>query len=490
MDPGTTHDSWAFYGRQSEIAALRAMLARGRFFFLRVTGRRRIGKTALVLHALREGGRRVAYVQVADADPAGVVLGAREHLRLSGVPGALPSDLFELAATVGRLVREGWVVVLDEYQAFARRALYPFNSALQFEVDRLRAPGGAEVSGGLILLGSIQTEMEALLGGTRAPLFGRTTDVLHLSHLAPSVTAHILARHGRLDGPRLLFFWSLLHGIPKYWRDAFELDVLGSQRRAGLDRLFFSGTAPLAAEGSSWLLEELRGRYDPLLRYLARNPGSGRPDIAAHIGQTMGHASAQVGAWLAALEERFGLVERRNPALASARSRSGRYHIEDNFLAAWLGALADPVALIGVRPTADLLDEAERRLVTVEGHALERLVAALYEERSARGVGDFALADRVRGWWDRGDAEIDLVARAADGRLRLGSCKRSGDRLVADLGRFDGHIERFLAQHPELARERVERVAIAPELGKGQRAAIAARGWIAQDLGDLLEGLG
>jgi hypothetical protein len=131
---------WSFYGRERELGAISALLEAERFFFLRVTGRRRIGKTTLITEALRRSGRqRVAYVMVADADPAGVVLGAREHLRRSGVEDTGFRDLFGLASTIGRLVRDGWVVVLDEYQAFARKPLYLFNSALQFEVEPPRA---------------------------------------------------------------------------------------------------------------------------------------------------------------------------------------------------------------------------------------------------------------------------------------------------------------------------------------------------------------
>lgn len=491
MLPQNTPADWDFYGREVELSALHDLLSRPGFFFLRLTGRRRIGKTTLVTEALRRSGReRVAYVYVPDADPAGVVLGAREHLRLSGVQDVGFTDLFGLASTLGRLIDDGWVVVLDEFQAFARKPLYPFNSALQFEVDRLRSPGREPVRGGLIVLGSIQTEMEALLGGRRAPLFGRTTGVLHLEHLVPSVTAHILDRHGTLTGERLLFFWTLLQGIPKYWRDAYEVEALGADRREALRRLFFTGTAPLAADGAGWLLDELRGRYDPLLRYLARNPDAPRPDIAAHIGQTAGHSSQQVGAWLAALEDRFQLIERVRPAFGSPRGRKGRYRITDNFLVAWLGALADPVAFQGLRATDGLLDEVERRLPTLEGFALERLVAALYAERSRRGVGDLSLASPVHGWWDRKGAEIDLVAEdATSDRLRLGTCKRNADKLVADLPAFDRHIEALMKKHPKLRHRTVERVALAPTLTDAHRRDITAAGYLPQDLTDLLRGL-
>jgi AAA+ ATPase superfamily predicted ATPase len=483
---------WSFYGRERELGAISALLEAERFFFLRVTGRRRIGKTTLITEALRRSGRqRVAYVMVADADPAGVVLGAREHLRRSGVEDTGFRDLFGLASTIGRLVRDGWVVVLDEYQAFARKPLYLFNSALQFEVDQLRAPGSAPTRGGLIVLGSIQAEMDALLADRRAPLFGRATAVLELDHLAPSVTAQILTTHaGRLDGRRWLTLWTILQGIPKYWRDAHEVDALGAEPEVALTRLFFTGTAPLAADGTGWLLEELRGRYDPLLRYLAAHPNAPRADIAAHIADTAGHTSVQVGAWLAALEQRFGLIERTMPAFAEAPARSGRYRISDNFLLSWLGALATPVAFLGLRPMPELVAEAADRLSTLEGFALERLAAGLLHERSRRGFGDLSVSEPIRGWWDRSGAEVDLVlVHEPDRRVVLGTCKRAPARLVRDLPRFDAHVARLLATQPRLAGWRVEKIAISTRLDAEHRRACTAAGYLPRDLHDLTDGL-
>src|SRR5207344_1169226 len=150
----------------------------------RVTGRRGIGKTALVRQALRATGRdRVALLQVDDGEPAGVVARARRQLELSGVPEALlPTDLQTLAARLADLAADGWVVVLDEFQYFQKKSLYPFNSMLQFEVDRFRL-GERPARGGMVLLGSLHTEMMALLEDRRAPLFGRLSGGIELGHL-------------------------------------------------------------------------------------------------------------------------------------------------------------------------------------------------------------------------------------------------------------------------------------------------------------------
>lgn len=484
--------TWGFYGRRKELDELRDLFERPRWFLLRVSGRRRIGKTALVRRALAEAGRdRVAYVQIDDTDAAGVVASARRHLAMSGVPEEqLPVDLLTLAARIADLAAEGWVVVLDEFQYFHRKALSAFPSFLQFEVDRFRL-GERPASGGVVLLGSIHTEMVALLEDRRAPLFGRATRALDLDHLDVDAIVRILDVHADRAPERLLFLWTLFQGIPKYWQDAWETGVLGADRPTTLERLFFDSSAPLRTEGSGWLVDELRGRYDLFLRFIASHPGCSRADIVAHATSVKGYGDAQPGFYLGALEERFRIVERRDPVFSPHKTRRGRYYLSDNFLQAWLGALADPVAFVGIRETPGLVAEADARLAVAEGTALERLTAALYAYRSRHGLGDFALTDFVHGWWDRTGTEIDLVAVDAQSRrVRLVSCKRSADRLVADLGRFEGHIARFLAGMPRFAGWTVEKVAVAPRLEPQHRRAAGSAGYLPQDLVDLTMGLG
>src|SRR6202042_1686956 len=74
----------------------------------------------------------------------------------------------------------GLVVVLDEFQYFTRATLRSFNSFLQAEVDKLRNAGLKE--GGLFVLGSLHSEMSALLEDRAAPLYGRVTAQLKLDH--------------------------------------------------------------------------------------------------------------------------------------------------------------------------------------------------------------------------------------------------------------------------------------------------------------------
>jgi hypothetical protein len=66
---------WSFYGRRTELQQMQRILERRRWFFMQISGRRRIGKTALIQQALQGAGiARTLYVQIPDSDPAGVLI--------------------------------------------------------------------------------------------------------------------------------------------------------------------------------------------------------------------------------------------------------------------------------------------------------------------------------------------------------------------------------------------------------------------------------
>jgi hypothetical protein len=481
---------WGFYGRQSEIAALRAILARRRFFFLKVSGRRRIGKTSLVHQVMQaEAGRPVVYLPIPDSDPAGVVSQAREFLELFGLEAHAPADLRGFARAIAALVRQGRIVALDEFQYFARKTLYDFNSLLQTEVDQLAARAAA-IQGGLIVLGSIHTGMSALLEDRHAPLFNRLTDSLHLGHLDLASVLEILRTHADEDPGRLLFLWNMFEGVPKFYRDCYEQDALASDRTTLLRNMFFSSASPLRTEAENWFLRELRGRYDLVLKFIARNPGCSNGEITEHARSVEPESEKQVGGYLKILRERYQMIEALRPIFARPTQRNSRYYMCDNFLRSWLAALAAPAASMTFRPVEEAVAKADERLREAEGHGLERLVGMLYEERARKGIGDFALTERVRGYWDQRDTEIDLVAIDEGNRtVRLGACRRNPEKLLPGLARFEQHVERFLAARPALLSWRIEKAAITVRLPPDLRSALERRGYLAQDLPELIQGL-
>jgi AAA+ ATPase superfamily predicted ATPase len=478
---------WGFYGRAQEANELASILARRRWFFVQVTGRRRIGKTALIQEGLRRSGlERTLYIQIPDSDPIGVLNACNEYLETFGLSRQVRS-LKGLAELLGSLVRDGWVVALDEFQYFNRKPLYGFCSYLQAEVDALTREA-AGVKGGLIVLGSLHNEMTALLEDRAAPLYNRTTDVIRLGHLDVESILDLLEVHADLNPERFLFLWNLFEGVPKFYRDAYERDVLGADRADVLNAMYFSSSSPLRGEAQNWFLGELRGRYDMILQFVARHPGCNHADLLSAISELSPQEGKQAGGYLKHLTERYGMVARRLPVFAKPQARLGRYYIVDNFLRSWMVALQRPVSAIHFRPVEQLVEQADRLLADAEGFALEDLAGRIYEERSRKGLGEFPLSQRIDGYWDRAGVELDLVAISENTRrIRFGTCKRNAVNLMSSLsGLFEG-AKTFLLHHKQFADWQVEYCAIAPSIPKEIELKLKKVNVLPESLADMLK---
>src|SRR5271157_6094117 len=108
---------WGFYGRTDELRMTAEIIGRNRRFFVKMTGRRRIGKTTLIQHAIQSAGKKaILYIQTPDSAPAGVLSAVDDALESFGVSlDQFPRlrTLAEFARLISSLVRAGYIVVLD-----------------------------------------------------------------------------------------------------------------------------------------------------------------------------------------------------------------------------------------------------------------------------------------------------------------------------------------------------------------------------------------
>jgi AAA+ ATPase superfamily predicted ATPase len=484
--------NWGFYGRDREIADIRAILDRGRWFFCAVSGRRRIGKTSLIREALQAAGeRRFLYIQIPDSDERGVVQAFQDALESQGMPpdGVQKFRTFsDMANAIAALNASGTIVILDEFQYFHRKVLSPFQSLLQDRVDRLRDTD----KGGLIVLGSIHTEMSAILEDRTAPLFNRITDRIEIGHWDFTTLFQMFDAHGIVDPGQQLFLWTLFEGVPKFYRDAFDQGVLvpsPTYRSDTLRRLFFEGSSPLRDEADNWFLREFRGRYDTVLKLLARFGPCSHGALMDEFSRAGAETDTQLGGYLKILIEKYRMVECQRPIFATKKSRKTRYALTDNFLTAWLGALKRNVDAARIMPLERPLAAADADLATIEGVAFERMVRGLTVECSRKGVGDFVLSEMIQGYWDSADTEIDLIAidNLINGLVRFGSCKRSAAKhTVQELMEFDGHVDRFINTHggSRVRNLTLQKALYAPFFPEEQRHLLSAAGYVCRDLVD------
>jgi AAA+ ATPase superfamily predicted ATPase len=456
-----SHRRWGFYGRTAERSEITRILGLKHFFFCTISGRRRIGKTTLIREALKfHDDLPTLYLQVPDSDERGVVQAFRDAVEDSGLLDTLRSrdsnkieDIGEIrnfsvmARTIGFLCRAGAIVILDEFQYFHRTVLYEFTSHLQAEVDRLRDTR----RGGIFVLGSIHTQMTAILEDRNSPLFNRVTHRIELHHWKFETLFEMFDTHHVRDPGQMLFLWTLFEGVPKFYRDSYEEEALAptATRAKILRRLFFEGSSPLRDEAANWFLGELRGRIDSVLKLLARIQPCSYGQLMAEYMEVGPGRQRELSVYLTTLIDRYRMVEARQPVFSNKGQKKTRYVISDNFLSAWLFALARNVELARIRPVSGAVARADSALQICEGIALEKMVRLLTEETSQAGKGGLALSDTVKGYWNKAgesDIEIDLVAADNDERIvRFGSCKRSASRFTsAELSSFAENVGRFL----------------------------------------------
>ena len=492
---------WGFYGRAHELAELRRIVQTNRWFFCRIEGRRRIGKTTLLSRLSRENGDlggQLIYMQVPDSDERDVAATLRRSLESSDSEfsrGLAPSvvDFPSMVAAIGRLCREGFLVVLDEFQYFTRAKLGVFNSFLQAEVDKLRDAGLSR--GGLFVLGSLQSEMNALLDDKAAPLYGRVTAQLKLDHWEFQDLMAVFRSQGIECPSQWLTLWTFFEGVPKFYHDAYEQqlftvapDVFGPEL---LTRMFVRSSSPLAEEADTWFLRELRGKAVSVLHYLADHTGCNHKEMLAALNDA--HDATPVATVISRLVNNYHMVDRLQPVFSDSKSRNARYYIADNFLQAWLAVAKPAREAARMRPLEKALALASPRLETLEGASFEKLIRHLHVEMSLKGMGDFELSSLQLGYWNRprdvsDSIEIDLVALDDPGkRIRFGSCKR--DERAHDgaaLAKFEQHVGNFLKvrEHRRLADWTCEKVLFSPQFTAAHRAALEARGYVCRDLHD------
>ena len=494
---------WTFYGRQDELGALLEKMRGEHWFFGAIRGRRRIGKTALVQQALntlaedKPSQRPTLLVQLPDSTPADFAAVFRNALREAKLEGNINGsntlrDLPGIAMAIGSLCAADVIMVLDEFQICLNGPLSPFPSLLQAQVDRLQ--NNQSSVGGLIVVGSVQTEMEALLEDRKAPLFGRATFRMALDPWDIGTVFDVCENHGARDPIRCLTLWTLFGGVPKYWRhfaETEQLDLIPEWEKWATElceRLFLRSDAPLREEGENLLGHELRRSYLAILRTLAERRSCTHAELREALPE-----STSLGPYLRTLTQDLRLVEKELPVFADESSRGARYIVSDQFLSAWLQAIQPAVQAARILPASEVAKRFLPRLRTMEGHAFERMIRAASEEASRTDNSDFPLTDRVRGFWNRPrknltQMEIDLIAwNEEDRRVRFGSCKRTAERHdPKSLHAFSEHVGRFLSTSTGRRFQgwRQERALFSPRFSPEQRARLEADDWVCRDLTD------
>ncbi len=399
--------SMEFLDREFELERLNALMSAGQPALAVLYGRRRIGKTRLVVEWTRK--HRGIYA-VADRSVAVLQRRRMANVLAAKLPGFADVEYPTWDAFFARLAREavasGWTgpVVFDELPYLVAESP-ELPSILQRWIDHEARDAGLVVA----LAGSSQRMMQGLVLDSSEPLFGRATVVLNLGPLPPRVVSAIAKKGDELD---FLTAWG---GVPRYW----ELAAGGGPTREAVDRLVLDPLGPLHDEPDRLLLEEIPPAAS--LRPVLDAIGAGAHRVS-EIGGRLGRNATSLSRPLTRLTA-MGLVRRDVPFGEPPRaSRRSLYQIADPFTRLWFRVVAPHRGVLAVANRQTRLSLLDRAWPALRGTAWEDLMRSAVPGSSIAGI-EWGAAGR---WWRGNAAEWDVVARSLDGRKLLLGEARSG----------------------------------------------------------------
>ena len=350
-----------FFDRERELADLREIRERSREVaqFTVVTGRRRVGKTSLVVKSL--DGETYVYLFVERKSEKDLCeTFAREiNEKLGDVMFGTPERFEDVFGALMKLSASRHLnVVIDEFQEFRKINIGIFSSMQKlWDLYKERARIN------LVVTGSVNTLMVKLFRNRRAALYGRETAFMVVEPFATDVLKEILsAYHPGYRSEDLLALWTFTGGVAKYVELLIDSK---SWTRESMIKEIVRANSLFLDEGRAVLVEEFDreyGVYFSILCAIARGKTS-RNEIEQTVGR-------QVGGYLARLEDDYALIRKHQPLFAKTAAKTARYELNDNFLVFWFRFVYRYSYMLELKGYEQLREVIRRDYAVLSGHAL------------------------------------------------------------------------------------------------------------------------
>jgi AAA+ ATPase superfamily predicted ATPase len=386
-----------FYNRTNELKELRRIqeLSFGDHSRMTVvTGRRRIGKTSLIMRSVE--GLPTVYLFVGRKTEATL---CAEFIPVIAqtLDVYVPEEVKTFRSLFGYMMElaanRAFNLVIDEFQEF-----YNINPSVYSDMQNIWDMYRMKSHINLIVSGSVYSLMQNIFQGRREPLFGRADNIIKLSAFDLATLREIM-RDGRAEHTNddLLALYTFTGGVPKY------IELFCDNGAMCVDEMIafmVRENSPFAEEGRNLLIEEFGKHYAIYFSILSAISGgvNTQPAIEAALG------GKSVGGQLKRLIEDYNIVVRQRPILAKEGSQAVRYEIQDNFLRFWFNYFDRHRSLIEIRNFTGLQSIVKADYPTYSGIMLERYFKQQYAES--------CLYKAIGSWWEpKGDQyEIDIVA--------------------------------------------------------------------------------
>ena len=360
--------------------------------FTVMVGRRRIGKTSLLLESVR--GQKYLYLFVARKNEnllcSQFQSDAEKMLGLK-IFGTITQfrDLFEQLLIFA--TREHFTLIIDEFQEFES-----VNPAIFSDIQNLWDQYKDKARINFIACGSIYSLMMKIFENRKEPLFGRLSSKIILQPFSVSVTKEILREYNAKYNPEdLLCLYLLTGGVAKYIE--LLMDAGAVTHKQMLD-MVTRADSPFIGEGKDLLISEFGkeyGTYFSILQLIASGKNR-QSEIDSIIDKN-------TGAYLVNLEKEYSLIVRNKPMFSKSGSRRARWSVNDNYLRFWFRFIYPNQSLIEMGRFDLLREYIDKNYEQYSGLILEKY----FREKISESVR----VTEIGSYWDsKGENEIDIVA--------------------------------------------------------------------------------
>lgn len=383
-----------FYDRKEEIEKLREIrnLSHKAAQFTVLTGRRRIGKTSLVMKAYED--ETILYFFVTRSTESvlceefGREITEKLQIPLLGKPERF-ADIFDFLMELSKT--RPITLMIDEFQDFNR-----VNSAIFSQIQKSWDLKKGESKINLIVCGSVYSMMTKLFRDKKEPLYGRQTEFLKIEPFTPAVLKEILADYNpEYSKEDLLALYTYTGGVAKYVELLIDTAAITAEKMLGR---IIAKNSYFIYEGKNMLIEEFGrdyGRYFDILKLIATGHNT-RGDIE-------GILHAEVSGYMTRLENDYGLIAKNKPMFQKSANKNIVYAVSDLFLQFWFRYIYKYNYIIEANGYKKLADIVQRDYETYSGKTLEKYFKAVMRESEQ--------FTRIDSWWDRkGENEIDIIA--------------------------------------------------------------------------------
>ena len=383
-----------FFGRNKEISELQETnrLSEHTARFTIVTGRRRSGKTSLLLKAY-EDVSDMLYFFVARKSEAELckdfITEIMEKLQIP-ILGEVSrfADIFKFLMQLSKT--RHLTVVIDEFQDFKR-----VNPSVFSDMQKIWDLNKAEAHINLVVCGSIYSLMNVIFKGSKEPLYGRQTEEIKVRTFPPSTIWEVPDCYNpSFTAEDLLALYLYTGGVAEYVEMMMDS---GATNKTLMMEKFVCKNSYFINEGKNMLIEEFGRdytRYFEILQLIASGHTT-RSELESIM-------KTELAGYITKLENDYSLISRNMPMFQKS-NRNIRYQIEDNFLRVWFRYIYKYSYMLEVGANGKLKALMEKDYTTYSGRVLERYFRAVMIESE-----EFT---RIASWWDRkGENEIDIIA--------------------------------------------------------------------------------